>query len=81
MNSTQNLAEDPWSRLSPGARQEVLVLLDRLALPALFALLTFAWPLALRTPPPWWVFVGLLWYGGLFAWASALHFRTSTTTA
>src|SRR3989442_105042 len=38
-------------------------------LPLAFALLFFGWPVVTGMQPLWWALVGLLFYGGLSAWA------------
>ena len=43
--------------------------------PLAFALLFFGWPIVSRMQPPWWALAGLLFYGGLSAWAIALQVR------
>jgi len=47
---------------------ELLELLECLAVPLAFALLFLGGPAVTPMQPPWWVIVGLVWYGALTAW-------------
>ena len=57
-----------------------LSLLELLAIPLLFAILFFGWPLVTHMEAPWWALVGLLFYGGLSAWAIAMQVRARRPT-
>jgi hypothetical protein len=49
-------------------------LLEVLPIPLLVGI-AVAWPLAFRSPPPWWILLGGGLYGGLSAWVVAIAWR------
>ena len=50
-------------------------LLESLTVPVAFALLFAGRPTVFGTPPPWWVIVGALSYGGVAAWGLEVRGR------